>query len=273
MRSTIGTILVISLAGGSTLAAQQSTTPPTWEITLGAGALTSPSYPGSDEHKFFPLPLTQVTWRNRVYLGQSTAGNGPGLGAYAVRTAHLGLAAEVGMLQDRPTSRADALAGMDNRTFVATASGTVSYRVGPVEAAVSATQGLNDGAGLLGTARLGYTQTVGSRFIAAINFTATFANARQMRWDFGVTDAEASRRQALIASGDDRLHADEGGTYRPDAGLRQTGTSLSLTYLVTRHWAVVAFGSAEELSKAAAKSPLVRQREQLTGGFGVGYRF
>ncbi len=272
MRSTIATFIISSLAAG-TLAAQQSTTPPTWEVTLGAGALTTPSYPGSEEHRVFPLPLTQVTWRNRVYLGQSASGNGPGLGAYAVRTAHLGVAAEVGMLQDRPRSRGAALAGMEDREFVATASGTVSYRVGPVEAAVSATQGMNDGAGLLGTARLGYTQVVGSRFIAALDFSATFANARQMRWDFGVTPAEASRRQALIDAGDDRLRADEGVAYRPDAGLRQVGTSLSLTYLVTRHWAVVAFGSSEELSKAAARSPVVRQREQLTGGFGVGYRF
>lgn len=272
MRSTIATFFLCSLAAGA-LPAQQSTTAPTWEITLGAGALTAPSYPGSEEHKVFPLPLTQVTWRNRVYLGQSTSGNGPGLGAYAIRTSRFGVAAEVGLLQDRPSSRADALAGMESRDFVATASGTVSYRVGPVEAAVSATQGMNDGAGLLGSARVGYTQMVGSRFIAAINFTATFANARQMRWDFGVTPAEASRRQALIAAGDDRLHADEGGVYRPDAGLRSTGTSLSLTYLVTRHWAVVAFGNADELSREAAKSPLVRQREQLTGGFGVGYRF
>jgi len=272
MRTAI-TAVLITLSAGTTLQAQQSPATPTWEITLGAGALVTPSYPGSEEHRVYPLPLTQITWRNRVYLGQGTAGTGPALGAYAVRTSHLGIAAEVGFQQDRPSSRADALAGMENRDFVGTAGVSVSYTLFGIELGLSGTRGMNDGAGMLGTERLGYTLPLGSRVIASAGAGATYADARQMRWDFGVTDPEATRRQALIAAGDDRLESDEGVAYRPKAGLRNVSASLSLMYLVTRHWAVVGFGGVDRLSDAAAKSPLVRQRDQVTGGFGVGYRF
>jgi outer membrane scaffolding protein for murein synthesis (MipA/OmpV family) len=132
---------------------------------------------------------------------------------------------------------------------------------------------MNDGAGLLGSARLAFTQALGSRVIATAGVGATFANARQMRWDFGVTQAEASRRQALIAAGDDRLRADEGSAYEPKGGLRNLGASLSLVFLVSRHWALVGFGGADRLSDEAAASPLVRRREQYSGGLGLSYRF
>lgn len=270
---TLFTAVLISLSTGSSLAAQQATKTPAWDVTLGGGAVVTPSYAGSESHQVFPFPMTQVTYRNRVYLGQSTTGNGPGLGVVVVRTAGLAFSTEVGFLQNRPASRADALAGMENRSFVATASGSLGYTIGGFEAGVSATQGLNDGAGLQASARLGYSQAIGSRISATFGVGVTFANARQMRWDFGVTEKEAGRRQALIDAGDDRLESDEGRAFRPDGGLRHLGASLSLVCAVTSHWALLGFAGVDRLSRETAQSPLVRRREQLSGGLGLGYRF
>lgn len=217
--------------------------------------------------------MTQVTYRGRLYLGPSSAGNGAAIGAHLVRAGGLTLSAEVGFLQDRPADRADALVGMDDRDFVATASGTVSYTLGSFELAGSVSRGMNDGAGLVGATRLSFTQPVGSRLITTVGVGATFADARQMRWDFGVTRDEAERRQALIDAGDDRLDPDEGGAFRPDAGLRQLGASLSVVYLLSAHWGLIGFGGVDRLSHEAAQSPLVRQREQVSGGLGLAYRF
>lgn len=272
MRAMIGTALLAFTASPG-ISAQMPQAPPNWEVSLGAGVLATPSYPGAEEHRIIPFPLTQVSYRGRVYLGPSSTGTGFGLGAYAIRTARFGVAAEVGFLNDRPASRADALAGMDDRDVVATASMSMSYRLSGFQGVLSVTQGLNDGAGLLGAASLSYGLRIGSRVNATAGVGATFANARQMLWDFGVTGAEATRRQALIAAGDDRLEADEGGHYRPEAGLRQVGASLSLMYAVSSHWAVLGFGGLDWLSDEAAASPLVRRREQISGGIGLGYRF
>lgn len=270
---TVLTAVIISLTAGVTLSAQQPANTPAWDITLGGGAVLTPSYAGAAEHQVFPFPMTQVSYRNRVYLGQSSTGNGLGLGVVVVRTSGLAFATEIGFLQNRPASRADALAGMENRSFVATASGSLGYSIGGFEAGISATKGMNDGAGLLGSARLSFTQTIGPRISATGGVGATFANARQMRWDFGVTQAEASRRQALIDAGDDRLERGDGSAFQPDGGLRHIGASLSLVCAVSSHWALLGFAGVDRLSDEAARSPLVRRREQVSGGLGLGYRF
>jgi outer membrane scaffolding protein for murein synthesis (MipA/OmpV family) len=126
--------------------------------------------------------MTQVSYRNRIFLGPSTTGTGVGLGAYAIRTPRVGLVAEVGFLDSRPASRADALAGTDDRDVVATTSMSLSYALSAFEAVLSVTQGINDNAGLLAGARVSFTQPIGGRIIATAGLGAMFANARQMRW-------------------------------------------------------------------------------------------
>lgn len=264
--------LLFPLITPATLAAQEAAPPPSWNVTVGGGAMVLPRYTGSDEQRVFPFPMTQVTYRNRVFLGPSPSGAGVGLGAWVVRTARVGLAADVGFLEGRPASRAGALAGMEDRDAVATASLSVSYRVSDVEAGLNLTQGLNGGSGLLAGARVGLTRPFGRRLIASAGLGGTLANARQMRRDFAVSPEEASRRQALIDAGDTRLRAGEGAPYAPGGGLRHLSASLSLMYLVSPRWALMGFGGVDRLSDEAAASPLVRRREQATGGLGLGYR-
>jgi outer membrane protein len=92
-----------------------------------------------------------------------------------------------------------------------------------------------------------------------------------MRREFGVTQAEAARRQALIDAGDDRLEADEGVAYRPHGGLRHIRASLSLGYPLSTRWSVIGFGVLDRLIGQAAGSPLVRDKEQFAGALGVAY--
>jgi len=161
--------------------------------------------------------------------------------------------------------------GTDDRDRVATVGATLGYRAGSAEARVAVSRGLNDDAGFLGSARVAFTRPFG-RLVATAGVGATFADGRQMRREFGVSALEATRRQALIAAGDDRLDIDEGVAYRPDGGLRHVGASLSLMYPVSQRWSVIGFGGVDRLSNEAADSPLVRRREQFMGGLGLGYR-
>jgi MipA family protein len=154
---------------------------------------------------------------------------------------------------------------------VGTVGATLSYRTGAFEGAVGVIRGLNDGAGLLGTARVSLTQTF-DRLMITATAGGALSDARQMRREFGVTDLEAERRRALIAAGDSRLNPDEGNAYRPDGGLRHVGASVTLMYLVSSRWSLLGFAGLERLSNEAAASPLVRRREQLWSGIGLGYR-
>jgi outer membrane scaffolding protein for murein synthesis (MipA/OmpV family) len=240
--------------------------------TVGAAAVIVPEYPGSDQYRVLPLPMTQVAVGSySSYLAPSTAGLGIALGAYALRTPRLSLAGELGILDSRPASRTDALAGTDDHDRVATVGANLGYPFGPAEARVGISRGLNDDAGFLGTARVALTRPFG-RLIATAGVGATFADGRQMRREFGVTELEAGRRQDLIASGDSRLEPDDGTAYRPGGGLRHLGASLALRYPLSQRWSLIGFGGVDRLSDEAADSPLVRSREQYTGGLGLGFR-
>jgi outer membrane scaffolding protein for murein synthesis (MipA/OmpV family) len=110
-----------------------------------------------------------------------------------------------------------------------------------------------------------------SRWMLEVSTGATVADARNMRFDFGISGAESARRLALIAQGDPRLSDADGGPYDPRAGLRQFDGSASLGYMMSRRTTVVLFGSASRLSSEAARSPLVRARDGVTGGLVLAY--
>jgi outer membrane protein len=239
---------------------------------VGAMVFTYPSYPGSDEYRVVPFPLANVSFRDRVYLGPSSTGIGFALGAYPIQSAHTRLAVEIGGQDSRPASRGDGLAGMEDRDAVATAGASLSYRAGFFEAIVAVSQGLNDGAGLIQTTRIVYTRPVGKVILGAAA-GAALANGKQMRREFGITDAEAAHRQALVDAGDGRLGPEDGQAYTPEGGLRHLGAGVSLIYPFGSHWSLVGLAGVEWLADEAANSPLVRQREQFAGGLGVGYRF
>jgi outer membrane protein len=247
-------------------------TAPDWSVGVGAMLFTYPSYPGSDEYRVVPFPLANVSFRDRVYLGPSSTGIGFALGAYPIQSGHTRLAVEIGGQDSRPASRGDALAGMEDRDAVATAGASLSYRAGFFEAIVAVSQGLNDGAGLIQTTRIAYTRPLGKVLLGAAA-GAALANGKQMRREFGITDAEAARRRALVDAGDGRLGPEDGKAYTPNGGLRHLGAGVSLIYPVASHWSLVGLAGVEWLADEAANSPLVRQRQQFAGGVGVGYRF
>jgi len=267
MRTSIAGILILAV---STELRAQEPSPRDWQVTVGAVAIVTPRYPGSDASRLLPLPLVQVTYRDRVFLGPSPHGREFGLGVYPVRTRRVTLAAVLGLADSRPASRADALAAMEDRDPLVTLGTSVSYRAGPVEGTVQVARGLNDGGGLLAAAYVAVLRRFG-RVIATAGTGVTFADAKQMRRDFGISPPEAIRRQALIDAGDERLDPDDAGPYRPTAGLQLIGGSLSFTYLASQRWSLTGFGGVDRLSDEATASPLVRRRTQIAGGVALGF--
>lgn len=265
-------LTALGLASATALSAQAPPTPDTWAGTLGGLGLIVPRYAGSSEHRLLPVPMVEARFRNRVVLGPSLNGLGiVSLTGYAVRTRRLDVAVVATGLPDRPASRADALAGTSDRDFAASFGLSVSLRMGPFEATAGGTQGVNAGAGAQGLARLGYSRRIGPVFATAAA-SAAFADAKQMRREFGVTDAEAALRLALYQSGDPRLEARDLGAYSPPGGLRHVAASLGVFYPFATRWFLLGFGEAQRLSGEAAASPLVRRRLQVSGGAGIGWQ-
>lgn len=271
LRSRDRAVILLAALGGP-LAAQRPPQTASWTATVGPMALLVPRYEGASEFRVVPIPLVQVTFRDRAYFGPSSTGVGGAVGGYVVQGAKLRMSVEASVGDKRPSSRSAALAGMDDRDAVATVGSTLSYRVGRAEAGLTATRGLTEGAGTLASARLGVFERFG-RLTVRTGIGATWADARDLRRSFGVTTEEAVRRQLLIVAGDRRLTLQDAGSYRPSDGVKQIGGSAFVAFALSRQWTVMGFGVANRLSDEAAQSPLVRQRGQFSAGFGLGRQF
>jgi MipA family protein len=256
-------------------AAAQTATPARQTLSgiVGVGVVTLPKYTGSDEYRVLPIPVAQLEYRGRVYLGGSQTSGGPEVGAHLVRTAALTVNVGLTGATSRPESRGDALAGMGKRSAASFATAGVAYRLGVVMATAGGAFGLGRDEGSYGTVGLGTELPITPRWIVGASTGAAFADARHMAFDFGVTREQSAARRTLLAAGDERLRGIDVGAYTPGAGLKETRTSGSLAYVLTPRSRAVLFAQSTTLSGAAGRSPLVRSRTGVTSGVALGWGF
>jgi outer membrane scaffolding protein for murein synthesis (MipA/OmpV family) len=76
---------------------------------------------------------------------------------------------------------------------------------------------------------------------------------------FGITPEQSARSGYAV--------------YEPGAGLRDIRLGSSLTYIINRDWAATLAVSASSLQGDAKDSPIVRERNPVTGVLAIGYRF
>ncbi len=258
-----------------TLRAQDAGTPSRPGLTgfIGVGVVALPRYTGGDEYRVLPVPIGQLEYRGRFYLGGAQGGMAPGIGAHLVRTPSLTWDVGLSGAGARPERRGGALAGMGKRSGASFATTAVAYRLAFVQATAGVAVGLGESQGSYGTVGLGTELPLGRRWVAGVSTGATFADTRHMAFDFGVTPEQSVARRALVASGDARLRGIGVGAYAPSAGLKETRSGASLRYRLSERSRVVLFAQSTTLSGAAARSPLVRARTGTVTGAALGYGF
>lgn len=262
-------------AAATTAAAQDAAAPSRQSFTgvVGVGVAALPRYVGSDEYRVLPVPVVQLEYRGRAYLGGSQGSMAPGIGAFLVRTPALTWDAGLSGEMARPESRGDALAGMGKRSAASFAATSVAYRLGVVTATAGMAVGLGSDAGAYGSVGVASELPLARRWVAGVSTGVTFADARNMAFDFGVTSEQSAARRALLAAGDTRLRGIDVAAYAPGAGLKDVRGGASLAYLLTERSRVVLFAQGTRLSGEAARSPLVRARTGVVTGAALGYGF
>ena len=131
----------------------------------------------------------------------------------------------------------------------------VSYSLGPITAGAGVAIGLGSEEGSTAAVNLDTKHRYGRRWIAGLATGATFANSRNMNYDFGVSTDQAIKRQSLIDAGDSRLYGDDARAYAPKGGLRQMQATGSLGFLLTDRTTMLAFATGSRLGTEAADSP------------------
>jgi outer membrane scaffolding protein for murein synthesis (MipA/OmpV family) len=240
---------------------------------VGVLALATQRYPGSDEHWVLPVPFVDLRLARRVYLGDGLGGLSAGAGVYLVERGGFFWTADLSLTSDRPEDRTDALAGMGDRGFGVFAGSTLGYRLGPVEATAAVALGLEDRMGLVGVLGLSAGHPLGGRWFGQLGGSAVFGDCANLRWDFGVTGAQATRRGALLANGRDGLRPGDDTPFAPRCGLRELRATTTLAYALSPRMSLFGSGTGIRLERGAADSPLTRERNSWEAGLGLTWRF
>jgi len=225
-----------------------------WDIRLGAGTVVVPKYEGAKNFKAMPLPLIDVTWKDRVYLNPVN-----GAGVYVVDTPEFDLGVGVtyrfGRDQDdsaRLKGLGDIDGGLAGRIFAA-------YWAGPFSVYANATSdfgGRQSATGEVGA--LGLMPLSEKLALRATAFT-TWADDRNMETFYGVTATQSAK------SGLPQFNA-KGGFKRADA-------AIALSYRFAPSWSLDLSVGTGYLLGDAADSPVTERRWQPLGTAFIAYRF
>lgn len=237
--------------------------PAEWSFTLGAGALYTPDYEGSNDYKVRPVPLVELSWRDRVRL--TTRG---GVGVFATPVKIDRLRVDLGVRYDfgRDESDNDALKGLGDLKGGAVAVVRLGYEAGPVGLGLEVARDLSgDREGLQATVEAEYgIGLFDGRGRFSVTPHVTWADDKYMGNTFGITAAQAARSTRRYAR------------YDAAAGFKDAGVSVSLGYRVTD--SIMAMGrlNYSRLLGDAANSPLVKREgseDQGTALLGLSYRW
>ena len=247
-------------------------------LTIGLGAGYGPSYSGSDDYVFFPLPLVQGS------LGGVDFDPRPGGIAFdfipdrrGARTSFaLGVAAKLN--RDRVSNIDDplvtALGELDTAIEVGPTAGVSFAKVlNPYDSLSFSTDVLWDVAGahngMTVSPGVSYFTPLSRGMAGSISVGATFVDDDYADYYYTVTPV-----QTLTTGG--ALPA-----YQADGGLEKAGVNLLFGYdldgdLTNGGFAIFALGGYSRLFGDAKRSPLTSvagDADQWLGGIGVGYTF
>jgi MipA family protein len=234
------------------------TLPPDWSVTIGAGALSVPSYPGAASSRLLPLPLVDAHYRQRLFLSPIT---GLGVNAIATQRVQVGVA----VLPDfgRSASSADRLRGWGDIGAGADVKLFGTYSFGAFALLADVRRQVGAGNGTLIDAGATSTNPLARHFVLSTTATITWADARHARAYFGVDGSQSS--QALARGWVVPGHS-------AGAGLRDAALTILAIVPIDDRWSVQSLARAEVLLGDAATSPLTERRIQPTFGGLLAYR-
>lgn len=254
----VSSLACLLLGSGGAFAADDG-----WHVTVGAGGIDLPRYPGSDERRSQLVPMASASY-GRFFLGGVPGSGSPaGLGMYFHQDGQwrAGVSFAYDFVQPRKESddrrRLRGLGDID-RTARATLFGSYTADWLTVRGSVSSDIGGKD-QGTTASLDLEGKYRWNERLSFVAGPGATWADGRHNRTFYGI-DAVQSLRSGYAP-------------YRPGSGLESWRFSLGADYRFGAHWSAGVRAIAARLQGDAADSPVVARRMQNTYVAYAFYRF
>ncbi|MGH1479984.1 MAG: MipA/OmpV family protein [Geminicoccales bacterium] len=226
----------------SAAADDQAVSPTFWDdldISLGIETSYEPDYQGSDDYEIDVFPALQITYKDWLYLDSLAAG--------AIWQLPSGFRLQTGISYEegRESGDNDALDGLDDIEDTAVLDAGLFYDIGDLTFGFALEQDLlGRGKGLVTFLGARYDiELLDGRLEVSPQVDISFATAKHMRTEFGITPEEAVASQF-----DD---------YRPGAGLKSYGFGTNLDFKLTQHWSMLGEAGVEFFGPEAKDSPLL----------------
>ncbi|MGK7869871.1 MipA/OmpV family protein [Falsiroseomonas sp. E2-1-a20] len=228
-----------------------------WRVSIGAGALLSPDYLGSDRYSFSPLLSPDIRWReDTLFLSLRD-----GLGATLLRHGNVSMGLVLRPRFGRDQDDNDALRGMGDVRAAGEGGAFLRYADPNWRGSLELRQGFGGHSGLVADARLDRVLRLRPDIILAAGPRLSWGSEDFAETYFGV-DAEQARRTGYAR-------------FAPQ-DYWFAGVAASLTLVLDSSWSVTAFGEVGRILGDAADSPLVDGRGNATQGvlgLAVGWQF
>lgn len=225
-----------------------------WDTRIGVGIGLMPKYEGAKKYRAMPLPLIDLTWRDRVYLNPVN-----GAGVYLVNTPNIDLGVGVTYRFGRDQDDGPRLKGLGDVSGGLAARIFAAYWAGPFSVYANATSdfgGRQSATGEVGALGL---LPLSEKFALRATAFATWADNRNMETFYGVTATQSAK------SGLAQFSA-KGGVKRADA-------AIALNYQINQAWSLDVSVGTGYLLGDAADSPVTERRWQPLGTAFISYRF
>ncbi len=255
-RTAVLPVLAAALAVALAAPAQaQPTAPSAWRVTVGPGFIVGPRYVGSDDIRVLPIPALDIRRDNLFLNGRD------GLGVDLLRDPG-GLRAGVAVFARFGRKEKDdpvALAGLGDIDPVPQLRAFAAHRLGRVRISAQIARDLGGSRGTTLDLDASASTALSDRVILSGGPQLSFGDARFTRAFFGITATQATAGRRT--------------PYAVGSGLFQAGVGASLIVKLDDRWSMTAISSVARLTGAFARSPVVTDRTQKSGGLFLAYTF
>ncbi|GHA20219.1 MipA/OmpV family protein [Oceanisphaera arctica] len=235
---------IYSLAALAPMLAAPCMAQSTWTGSIGAAAMVTPDYLGSDDYKNRALPNINLTYGDLFYLNLRD-----GLGWNLIQQQDWSLSPFIGYHLGRDNT--GDLSRFDKVDAGLTGGLRVAYQPGPWRYSLQAETPLGgDVDGYQVTLRAGWRDEIAPNWHAGFGPSLVYSSKEWTQDMFGVSSADAAR------SGLSR--------YRPDEGYLRLGLSGSISYRFAPDWSITGLAGITQLTGDAEDSPIVRQTGDAT---------
>lgn len=227
-----------------------------WDVSVGAGGIYKPEYPGADEYEALPLPYVDIEYDERFFLNPYQ-----GLGAYALNDKAYKLGVALGYDFGRDEDDDLRLSGLGDVDATAEAVLFGAARLGKsFEVNGEVRQDILDGHdGMTAEAGIDYKQNWNMNTFLSVGPSVTWASDNYTESYFGVDPAQAAASQF--------------NRFDAEGGISEISLGGNVVHMFTENWFLFALADYSHLQGDAADSPITEEEGQLFTGAFVGYRF